>query len=478
MDHSTVEAALAGMRATDSRALERDCDRLAQQYLAQRVEPQFEVGSADFDTDPYLICADRYWNHRFRAEPTLRTAVECAGWLSERVAAEHRAAIREKWALGYAFITRDAVETASEIADATRDIVANDDSACGRAYFVTLYHAGKLRANLWFDELAQFLDSSPLAVAAGSNRDSVLFKALRSFAAFGSRRVTDEYARILFDEVWQTPERTFAATDVALNGLAVSVPFDGRGELLRDRAAEAVTAYPGSHILRFRLAAGRYRCGEHDDALAAVDAALRLLPASGWRVSHELLQGQYLALRDAIEIASKQAEDSAAEREKVRRHEAAIAELAATIRGSLVRAVELVSVFAAVIAFAVGSLNVSLNGNLNLSSRLWIVAALGLGLEDPSERVPTREQYNAWSWPRWVAPIVNDGSGVFGVPGRLTGALAAASDADLAGVAARWAAMLERDADGVAGMDPLAVVRGVARLARVNGRIYCAHSPY
>ncbi|MFD3703931.1 hypothetical protein ACFWUP_12335 [Nocardia sp. NPDC058658] len=380
MDHALIESTLGGLAAANSRELERRCDRIASSYVREQVEPQFDVNSADFERDPFLICADRYWNHRFRDEPTLVTAVACAAWLAEHVAAAVHEPIREKWALGYAFITRDSVESAGEIADATGDIVAADDSSCNKAYFATLYHAGKLRADLYFDELALFLDASPLAMAAGPHRDSVLFRALRAFAAFGSRRATAEYARELFDKVWTDPERTYAAVDVALNGLALSVEFDGLGVLLRDRATEAVALYPDSHILHYRLAAGRLMCGEHDDALVSIDTALRLLPAIGWRVSHELLQGQYLARREAIEVARVQARRAAAEREDAERIKDEIAKLAETVRGSVVKVIEGVSIFAAIIAFAVGSLNISLNGNLSLGGRLWIIASFGGGL--------------------------------------------------------------------------------------------------
>lgn len=380
MDHALIESTLSGLVAANSRVLERDCEQIALQYLAQQVEPQFDVDSADFDSDPHLICADRYWNHRFRAEPTLQTAVLCAGWMAEHVAAAVHEPIREKWALGYAFITRDSVESAGEIADATGDIVAADDSGCTKAYFATLYHAGKLRADFYFDELAQFLDASPLAMAAGPHRESVLFTALRAFAAFGSRRATGEYALELFDQVWSDTDRTYAAVDVALNGLAYSVEFDGRNELLRDRAGKAVAAYPGSHILHFRLATGQWWCGEHDAALVSIDTAVRLLPAIGGRVSHELLQEQYRARREAIEVARVNARHAAAARESAERTEAEITKLAETVRGSVVKVIEGVSIFAAIIAFAVGSLNISLNGSLSLGDRLWILAAFGGGL--------------------------------------------------------------------------------------------------
>ncbi|WP_405166142.1 hypothetical protein OG203_14305 [Nocardia sp. NBC_01499] len=380
MDHEVVEQALAALAASGSRQLDRDCDRYARRYIDEGVEPQFEIRSTDFGGDPYFICADRYWNHRLTDEPTLHIAVECAGWLREHVAAGCRDAIREKWALGYAFITRSSVESLDEVADATRDIVANDDRDCSRAYFATLYHADKLAANFQFDELHQFLESSPLSMAAGTHRAAPLFIALQAFAAFGSRRITEEYARSLFDRAWHAPDRTHATIDVALNGLAVGVPFDAQGELLRTHAAEAVAAYPENHIFHYRLATGQYLCAAYDAALDSIDAALRLLPAIGWRVSHELLQGQYLTKREAILNGRTEAHRAAADRERVQHHEHTIAGMADTVRNSMLRTVEVVSVFAAIIAFAVGSLNVSLNGNLHLSERLWIVTLLGAGL--------------------------------------------------------------------------------------------------
>ena len=41
---------------------------------------------------------------------------------------------------------------------------------------------------------------------------------------------------------------------------------------------------------------------------------------------------------------------------------------------------ELVSLFTATTAFAVGSLQVTLNGTLSLTDRLWLIAALDTGL--------------------------------------------------------------------------------------------------
>ncbi|MGW4371637.1 hypothetical protein ACWEKT_39060 [Nocardia takedensis] len=387
MDHAVVEAALAALRGSQSRQLDRESALYAQRYIDARVEPQFTIGSADFAADPYLICADRYWNLRLSTEPTLRCAAECAGWLNDHVAEEFRGPIREKWALGYGFITRASVESAGEIADTTAEVITGHDSDCSRAFFATLYHAGKLRANLRFDELHQFLESSPLAYAAGPFRDGPLFIALRAFAAFGSHRITEGHARELLDRAWSAPERTRAAIDVALNGLAISVPFDGQGELLRDRATQALSRFPDDFMFHQRLANGQFLCGDHDAALASIDKALEELPAVGWRGSHELLSEQFANHRIAIvngRIVARLTSDieqlADEHRTQIVRHERVMTDLAGSVRRSMIRSVELVAVFAAIIAFAVGSLNVTLNGNLGLRDRIWLLITFGSSL--------------------------------------------------------------------------------------------------
>ncbi|MBF6089975.1 hypothetical protein [Nocardia cyriacigeorgica] len=385
MDHAVIEAELAGLVVgvvPGTRELERECDVFARRYLAEPgvVEPQFDITSANFTSDPFLICADRYWNLRFTAEPTLATAVQCAGWATERIEAAYRQPILEKWAIGYAFITRGTVESLTEIADATADIIAGDDAECSRAYFATLYHAGKLRANLSFDELSLFLGSSPLANAAGRNRDKPLFIALQAFAGFGSRQTTNEHAMMLFEKSWTAPDRTHASIDIALHALEAAVPFDEQGTVLRTKAAEAIAEYPDNALFRFRLGLGAFLCDDHDAALTSIDDALRLLPATGWRSSHELLSEQFLHVRRSILLARSDARRATDQQRRLDRYEQAVAETADLARRSVIRAVELVAVFAAVIAFAVGSLNVTLNGNLDLGSRLWILVVFGGGL--------------------------------------------------------------------------------------------------
>jgi hypothetical protein len=50
------------------------------------------------------------------------------------------------------------------------------------------------------------------------------------------------------------------------------------------------------------------------------------------------------------------------------------------LASSAVRATELVAIFTATIAFAVGSLQITLNGTLSLAGRVVLMAALGIGL--------------------------------------------------------------------------------------------------
>jgi len=167
--------------------------------------------------------------------------------------------------------------------------------------------------------------------------------------------------------------------DVCLNGLAFSVPFDGQGELMRRLAREAVEANPESHMFRFRLATAHHLCGEDDEALEHVDAALALLARHG-TFSRDLLLEQYLVKRDAIQEARLRAAREAEHEARWRRQDAANADLERAMHRSSVRAVELVAVFTSAIAFAVGSLQVTLSGTLKLRERLWMLAGLGAGL--------------------------------------------------------------------------------------------------
>ncbi|MGH3930214.1 MAG: hypothetical protein ACRDTF_09590 [Pseudonocardiaceae bacterium] len=380
MDDTAISAELTRAAASDSRELDHICESVAAALIDQGIEPPFDIRTADFAADAFLICADRYWYRRFLAAPSVRTAADCTRWLTNHIQAEHHTAVEQKWALGYAFITKDSVESRTELAEATEDIVSGDDSSGDIAYFATLYHAGKLRSNFWFDELRQFLESSLLAMAAGEHRDDPLFTALQSFAAFGSRAITVEHATTLLERAWNSPERTRHVTDVCVNGLSAAAPFDTQGELLRRYAQEAVNTYPGDHIFHFRLATGQHICGDHDNAMINIDMALRLLPAMGSRGSHKLLQEQYLNRRDAIQEGRLRTIWATQQQQRWEQQETANTDLRDSLRSSAVRAIELVTIFTAAIAFAIGSLQVTLNGSLALRDRIWLLIALGAGL--------------------------------------------------------------------------------------------------
>lgn len=372
-------ARLRGAQA-DSRQLDRICIQVAADLVAEGAEPEFDVDTADFDSDAFLICADRYWQRRLLDEPTVTTAVACGRWLEQHVAADVRPEVEHRWALGNGFVTRDTVESSAELVRAQSTLLAGRPMSESVALFAVLYHGGKLRANRSFDELRKFLESSLLAEAAGARRSDAAIVALRSLAAFGSRAMTTEYAIGLLDQAWNTPERTRQVVDVCIAGIADAVPFADQGAMLADRAAEAVKAYPTDHLFRFRLASGLHLSQRDDEALEAIDEALRLLPAIGARISHQVLQQQYLTKRDAIIEGRLRAEWAADQRRRWEQQETANAAIRETMQSSAVRAVEFVAVFTAAIAFAVGSLQVTLNGNLSLQDRLWLLTALGGGL--------------------------------------------------------------------------------------------------
>ncbi|MFI6026267.1 hypothetical protein [Amycolatopsis magusensis] len=374
----TIAAELA--HAAGSRELDRLCERHAQRFFDEGVEPGFAVESADFDGDGLLICADRYWRLRFLDRPTVETATRCARWLTDHVAADARTTVTEKWALGYAFITRDNIEAGAEVERATGVLVNGEDRAPEIAYFATLYHAGKFRANFNCEELGEFLKSSLLAMAAGKLREGPLFVALEAFAAFGRHSVTSEHAVRLFERAWKAPDRTSAVVDICLNGLWWSRPFDRQGELLRTHAGEAVEKYPKNHIFHYRLAAGHRICEAYDEALRSIDTALELLPTMGNRSSHGLLQDQYLAERNAIRTEERRARWMAEQQRLLAELKAENAALRDTVQSSPVRMVEVVAVFTAAIAFAVGSLQVTLNGALSKGDRFVLIATLGAGL--------------------------------------------------------------------------------------------------
>ncbi|MDH6136795.1 hypothetical protein P3T37_006226 [Kitasatospora sp. MAA4] len=377
MDHGLALERLAQVAGRDSRELDRICESVAEALVADGEEPSFLVTSADFVGDPVLICADRYWRLRLLAQPTVLEAAACGSWLDAHVAAEHQRVIAGKWALGYGFITRDSVESAVELAESATVLRATADSGAA-ARFATWYHAGKLRADLHFDELRRFLETSPLT--AQPLREEPLFNALLAFAALGSRSTTAEYAIELLDAAWSSPQNTREVVDVCLNALAVARPFARQGELLCSRAEEAVRQFPTDHLFHARLAAGQRLAERFDEALTSIDTALQRLPATGNRGSHSLLQEQYLQERRTILDGRERAAWTTRQQHLWDQQEAANQEVRHTLDGATVRAVELVAVFTAAIAFAVGSLQVALSGNLGLADRIWLLVALGGGL--------------------------------------------------------------------------------------------------
>ncbi|OCC11575.1 hypothetical protein A3Q37_02772 [Streptomyces sp. PTY087I2] len=399
MDPGSYTARLNGVTVSDSRELDRVCEEVALALHRDGTEPPFDVRSSDFAADPYLICSDRYWRLRFLEQPSIRTAAACSLWISAHVSREARVEVLEKWALGYAFITKDSVESAVELSQSIEEIVSRDTPAGDVAYFSTLYHAGKLRSDFLFEELHRFLDASLLALAVGTHRQSALFTALRSFAAFGSPAVTAEHAVSLLDQAWNSADRTRHVVDICLNGIQFAASFEGHGELLRDRAAEAVRDHPGDHMFHFRLATGHHMTGDHDAALTSIDTALRLLPAVGTRGSHKLLQEQYLTKREVIVEGRQRAaldaehqqrladqeerhqERWARSEEEIRRRDErlnrALKDNEESARANHVRSVELVALFSSVIAFAVGSLQVTLTGDFPLRDRLLLIGAWG-----------------------------------------------------------------------------------------------------
>ncbi|MFG3041734.1 hypothetical protein ACGFYZ_33010 [Streptomyces sp. NPDC048330] len=312
MDSESVMARLRAAGAEDSRDRDRLCERAAKVYLDEKLEPPFTVRSADFATDAFLICADRYWRLRFLAEPSVRTAAACAVWLTSHVEAEHRQAVEEKLALGFGFITRDTVDTDAALTQAAAQVAQLGTGASDVAFFVAVYHAGKLRGNFWFDALYDFTSWHRLVELAGERATDPVLTALKAFGALGSRRITTEHALGLVHDAWSSPRRSRAVTDVCLNGLSAASPFDTQGTELRDRAKEAVAVLPDDHGMWYWLAYGQHLCAEHEAACVSIDKALALLPAVGGRGSHELLQEQYRRRRDMIQDGRRHAEMLAA----------------------------------------------------------------------------------------------------------------------------------------------------------------------
>lgn len=380
MDEQSLQQRLHHASDAGSRGLDRICEAAAHELMAAGDEPPFTVDSADFASDPYLVCADRYWRLRFLELPTVDTAARCAEWIERSVVAEHRTEILRKWALGYAFITRDNVESPGELTESSAWIVERYQGSSAITFFAMLYHAGKFRANHDYDDLRSFLESSVLALACSASGDDPLFRAMRAFAQFGSRDITDRTALESLHAAWDSPERSPHVVDICLHALSIATPFHGHAELLVRYAEQAVKEFPDNHTFHFRLAFGRRLTGDYTRALDAIDTALRRLPATGNRTSHELFQEQYLRERGMITQARHIATITERYEQRLAEQEASNDEVRRSLSSHTVRAVEVVAVFTAAIAFAVGSLQVTLSGDISTGERAMLIGMLCGGL--------------------------------------------------------------------------------------------------
>lgn len=380
MDEQSLHQRLHHASTAGSRELDRTCEAAAHELVDAGEEPPFEVDSADFAADPYLITADRYWRLRFLALPTVDTAARCAEWLERHVAEQHRAEVRQKWALGYAFITRDNVESPTELTESSTWIVERYRGSPAIMFFAILYHAGKFRANHDFEDLRSFLGSSVLALACSSFHQHPTFVALQAFASLGSRHIARDSALEPLRAAWAATDRSWHTVDICLHALAVAPPFDGQAQLLRDYALEAAEEFPQQHLVHFRLATGQRLAGEHAAALNSVDTALRLLPAVGNRTRHELFQEQFLRERALITNAQHIAEITERYEHRLAEQEAGNEEVRRSLAAHTVRVVEVVTLVMAAITFAVGSLQVTLSGDLPTGDRALLIGMLGGGL--------------------------------------------------------------------------------------------------
>jgi hypothetical protein len=270
------------------------CERIAGELIEAGALPPWRLGAAD---DSFTLCADRYWRRRFLVEPSLSTARACADWLRRHINADLFPVVGAGWALGYGFITRSTVDSASDVAGAVEDLLADTPSP-EVAWFMAAYHAAKLRANFHGGALAEFVDRSPLAVAAGALGKGFPLAALRCFAAFrtGEPDAADRAVRCLDDLDSIGP----ASTEICLHGMAMAPRPEDHAGLLVEHARRAIARWPDHALLYYRLAEGLRQAGDLDEATDAVDHALALLPADGTSDSHDDFQAQFLRLRDSI----------------------------------------------------------------------------------------------------------------------------------------------------------------------------------
>lgn len=96
----------------------------------------------------------------------------------------------------------------------------------------------------------------------------------------------------------------------------------------------------------------------------------------------------------------------------------------------------------------------------------------------PSAELPPIEEFYERDGPRHVAPIVNDGTGVFALDRSLITALAEASLSEPEQLAARWRERLRlEDRDDMTDESLLEILRRIARFAAIalgrGGGLYC-----
>lgn len=60
MDVASINSRLGQAASVDSRELDRVCEDIAAELIDANIEPPFRIPSADFDTDPWLICFSRH----------------------------------------------------------------------------------------------------------------------------------------------------------------------------------------------------------------------------------------------------------------------------------------------------------------------------------------------------------------------------------------------------------------------------------
>jgi hypothetical protein len=96
--------------------------------------------------------------------------------------------------------------------------------------------------------------------------------------------------------------------------------------------------------------------------------------------SHKELQQQYLYERNAIKSEREIARLTAQQQALITELKADNAALRQTVQTSTTRTIEVVALFIAAIAFAVGSLQVTLVGTLSLKDRTILLGIFGVGL--------------------------------------------------------------------------------------------------